>query len=64
MRAMVTSSVINKAGVNDLSSSDNAPAAVARVVAMAVNLGFGPGRIKTYDSATLETQGFQWIASH
>jgi hypothetical protein len=62
---MVTSSVINEAGVAGLSSSKkNAPVAVVRVVTEAVNLGFGPGRIKTYDSATLETQGFQWIASH
>jgi hypothetical protein len=63
MRAMVTSSVINEAGVTGLNLCEIAPVAAVRVVAMAVNLGFGPGRIKTYDSATLETQGFQWIAS-
>jgi len=61
---MVTSSVINEAGMTDLDSWEIAPVAGVRVVSMAVNLGFGLHRIKTYDSATLETQGFQWIASH
>ncbi|UQS17626.1 hypothetical protein [Pseudomonas sp. HS6] len=63
MRAMFTSSVINEAGVTGRNSSEIALVAVVRGVAMAVNLGFGLRQIKTYDSATLETQGFQWIAS-
>ncbi|MGY2438412.1 hypothetical protein [Pseudomonas sp. SDO52101_S400] len=63
MRAMVTSAVINEAGVSGLNSREIAPVAGVRVDAMAANLGFGLRRIKTYDSPTLETQGFQWIAS-